>query len=123
MQENITEYQGRKAAGKAYAHLLGKVRPEPSRDVGPFVKATELAKAEGRLDEFLTGRFIPPGWWLPMRPIELSVLDDQVFLEDGNHRLYAAKKAGGKQILALVIPRDERIGLQLSAAEAVILPL
>lgn len=123
MQENIGSYASRVKLGKRYASLLKKVKPSPSRDTGPFVKAMELAKAEGRLDEFLTGRFIPEGWWEPMRPIEVSVLGDDVFLEDGNHRLYAARKAGGRQVLLKVIPRDEHIGMHYFDAETVIVPL
>jgi hypothetical protein len=111
------------AAGKKYRAALASIKPDPSRDVKPFHDVLKgLSKAQ--VDMVTTGRRRPESWWHPFKPIEVILPDtsdpDQAkapYLQDGNHRLKAAKAAGASMILAKVI--DKKKG----KTETVIIPL
>ena len=90
---------------------LLRVSPAPSRDVSPFIRTLEHERRAGRLDQALTGRVVPRGWFRTIEPIEIiDELDDagrivDTWIQDGNHRLSAALDVGADRIAVRHIRR------------------
>lgn len=110
------QYAREVAAGKKHAGILGRVTPGPSRDVKPFTDALSKARGVEEVNLITTGQRLPFAFWKPFPPVELVVYigeidratgKEMVSIEDGNHRLRAAKQAGATEIRAKISWRDQ----------------
>lgn len=107
LKDNERLLARRVQTGKRYAALLRRIKENPSRDTGPFEDAFKDHPSPDEVDRIATGRLQPKGWWAPFKPIEIILpADGEPYLQDGNHRLRAARRAGAKRILATVTKRD-----------------
>lgn len=119
LKDARSSYKAELASGKKHAGLLKRVKPDPSRDVGPFRDAFKTVKGQESVDRIATGRSIPDGWWHPFKPVEIVVPSEgEPYIHDGNHRLKAAKAAGAKLVRVKVYK-----GTLSGPTEVVILPL
>jgi len=104
IEEAKRNYHNEAALGKSYKSLLARVRTNPSRDLTPFHDVYKEAMTQAEIDAIATGQLIPYGWMGPFKPIEIVVSDElpDPYIEDGNHRLQAAREHGATRVRAKV---------------------
>lgn len=94
-------YEDAKPRGSSHG-LLQDIEPDPSRDMSKFHGAYQ-GKTREEIEDISTGRKAGEGWDEPHRPITVATYPEdsggkKTVLNDGNHRLAAARQAGAENI-------------------------